>query len=175
MKADKKLTVCNVLSDFWLKGLQRHLAAIFGGGCAAQGLWTEHQPAGELLVFQPVYVFVHYKNILLRVFWGNFIGIFKNFTFYFLFLGQKCLKTCVNCALKFHFFPLISLASEWNVKISLHRHFCCHTFYYFTNQKAQLWLLLVLWYSLLPHIFHTQTFQYGPHLYVVAVKKKIHH
>ena len=57
MKADTKLTV---VMCFWIltRGLHSHLAAISGGGCAAQGLWTEHQSAGELLVLQPVYVLV---------------------------------------------------------------------------------------------------------------------
>ena len=38
--------------------------------------------------------------------------------------------------------------------------------HFVTNQEAQLWLLLVLWYVLLPHLFHTPKFPYGSHLYV---------
>ena len=61
MKDDKQLSVvmgCQIFT----RGLQRHLPAISGGGCAAQGLWTEHQSAEELLVFQPVYVFFYKKK-----------------------------------------------------------------------------------------------------------------
>ena len=64
MKVDTKLTVvmcCQILT----RGLRRHLAAISEGGCAAKGLWNEHQPAGELVVFQPVYVFFYKKKLSL--------------------------------------------------------------------------------------------------------------
>ena len=48
--------------QIFIRGTQCHLTEITGDSHAAQGLWTEHQPAGELLVFQPVYVFFYQKN-----------------------------------------------------------------------------------------------------------------
>ena len=41
---------------------------------------------------------------------------------------------------------------------------------FFTNQEGQLCLLLVLWHVLLPHLFHTQKFLYGSHLYVGVIQ-----
>ena len=41
---------------------------------------------------------------------------------------------------------------------------------FFTNQEAQLCLLLVLRYVLLPHLFISPKFPYGSHLYVGAVQ-----
>ena len=70
---------------FLTTGLQRHLAAIFGGGRAAKGLWTENQPAGELLGFQPVYVFL--KKLKLK----------KNKTFFIILnsIYFKAIQTAV--------------------------------------------------------------------------------
>ena len=62
IKAATKVTVVICCQFFFIRGQQRHLAAISGGGRAAQGLWTEQQLAGELLVFEPVYVFFYKKN-----------------------------------------------------------------------------------------------------------------
>ena len=45
-----------------------------------------------------------------------------------------------------------------------------HTFHFVTNQEAQLGLLLVLWYVLLPHLFHTPKCPYGSHLCVGAIQ-----
>ena len=54
LTADTKLSWYAVTS--LMRGTQRHLAAISGGGHPAQGLWTELQPPGEFLVFWPVYI-----------------------------------------------------------------------------------------------------------------------
>ena len=49
------------VGQFWIQnpiildGFKFSVPLISGGGRAAQGLWTEHQPVGELLVFQPVF------------------------------------------------------------------------------------------------------------------------
>ena len=48
-------------------------------------------------------------------------------------------------------------------------HFFTRSFF-FTNQEAQLCLLLVLRHVLLPHIFHTPKFSYGSHLYVGVIQ-----
>ena len=46
----------------------------------------------------------------------------------------------------------------------------CHKVHFFTNQEAQLCLLLVLRHVLLPHLFHTSKFPYRSHLYVCAIQ-----
>ena len=45
-----------------------------------------------------------------------------------------------------------------------------HKVHFFTNQEAQLCLLLVLQHVLLPHLFHTPKFPEGSHLYVGAIQ-----
>ena len=47
-----------------------------------------------------------------------------------------------------------------------------HALNFFTNQEAQLGFLLVLWYVLLPHPFHTQKCPYRSQLYVMQLKFK---
>ena len=46
----------------------------------------------------------------------------------------------------------------------------CHAFYFFTNQEAQLWLLLVFCYVLLSHFFDTPKCPYGSPLYLGAIQ-----
>ena len=61
-----------------------------------------------------------------------------------------------------------SFEEKKNYPIPHHHTFIWSNFV--TNQEAQLWLLLVLWYVLLPHLFHTPKCPYGSHLYVGAIQ-----
>ena len=62
-EADTQLTVV-MFCQIFTRDLQGHPAVICNGGHAAQGLWIEHQSAGELLVFQSVFVFFYQKKNL---------------------------------------------------------------------------------------------------------------
>ena len=73
------------VGQFWIQnpiildGFKFSVPLISGGGRAAQGLWTEHQPVGELLVFQPVFFLSkNNKNVI---------------QFFFIILNSNLLKS----------------------------------------------------------------------------------